>query len=111
MSKKKYEAVFEERFVRNLRRYAGIRQRVKRRSDRVITDPYANTEILEGGGGKLNLRGCRSARVDRNFRIIFVICEECRRIPECEYCFCDDRSDETIVFLTVGPHDRAYAMK
>jgi len=49
--------------------------------------------------------------VDRNFRIIFVICEECRRIPECEYCFCDNRSDETIVFLTVGPHDRAYAMK
>jgi len=45
VSKKKYEAVFEERFVRNLRRYAGIRQRVKRRSDRVITDPYANTEI------------------------------------------------------------------
>lgn len=47
MSKKKYEAVFEERFVRNLRRYAGIRQRVKRRSDRVITDPYANTSELK----------------------------------------------------------------
>jgi len=32
-------------------------------------------------------------------------------MPACEYCFCEDLSDETIVFLTVGPHDRAYAMK
>ncbi|RLC14435.1 MAG: hypothetical protein DRI57_14445 [Deltaproteobacteria bacterium] len=37
----------------------------------------------------LNLLGCRSARIDRNFRIIFVICEECRYIPECAFCFCE----------------------
>ncbi|MFQ5594406.1 MAG: hypothetical protein ACE5HA_09675 [Anaerolineae bacterium] len=73
------------------------------------------TKLLGDMSGKLDLRGCRSARVDRNFRIIFVICEECRRVPECEYCFCDkdgeDLPDETVVFLTVGPHQRAYAMK
>lgn len=45
-----------------------------------------------------------------NFRIVFVICEECRRVPECRFCFCEGLSDETVVFLTVGPHDRAYAM-
>ncbi len=107
----KYEAVYEKQFSQNLRRYSSIRQSIKRRVERVLSDPYLNTEFLSDPSGKLNLRGCRSIRVDRNFRIIFVICEECRHIPECEYCFCDDLPDKTVVFLTVGPHDRAYAMK
>ena len=106
-----YEAIYEERFVRNLRRYSSIRQNIKRRVERLLSDPYQNTEELADASGKLNLRGCRSAKVDRNFRIIFVICEECRKIPECEYCFCDDLPDKTVVFLTVGPHDTAYAIK
>ena len=106
-----YGAVYEEKFVRNLRRYSSMRQNIKRRVKRVLSDPYQNTEVLTDPSGKLNLRGCRSARIDRNFRIIFVICEECRKIPECEYCFCDDLPDKIVVFLTVGPHDRAYAIK
>jgi hypothetical protein len=61
--------------------------------------------------GKLNLKGCRSARVGMNFRIIFVICEECRREPECDYCFCEGLPDQAVIFLTVGPHEKAYAMK
>lgn len=59
----------------------------------------------------LDLRGCRSVRVTRNFRIIFVICEECRHVPQCCFCFCEGLPDETVVFLTVGPHERAYAMR
>ena len=47
----------------------------------------------------------------RNFRIIFVVCEECRRVPECQFCFCEGPPDKTVVFLTVGPHERAYAMR
>jgi len=35
--------------------------------------------------------------VTRNFRIIFVVCEG---LP-----------DKTVIFLTVGPHERAYAMR
>lgn len=106
-----YEAVYEDKFVRNLRRYSSIRKSIKRRAERVLSDPYQNTEDLTDPSGKLNLRGCRSARIDRNFRIIFVICEECKQIPECEYCFCDGLADMTVVFLTVGPHDKAYSMK
>lgn len=106
-----YQAVYEGKFVENLRRYAAIRQRVRRRVARVIADPFINTEFLGDISGKLNLRGCRSARIDQKFRIIFVICEECRRIPQCEFCFCEGLSDQTVVFLTVGPHDHAYAMK
>ena len=105
-----FTAIYEERFVQNLQRYASVRQRIKRRVDRLLSDPYTNTEFLSDTRGKLNLRGCRSARVDRNFQIVFVICEECRHIPEREFCFCEGLEDRTIVFLTVGPHDRAYAI-
>ena len=106
-----YGAMYEERFMENLRRYSNMRQAIKRRVDRVLADPFVSTEFLSDPGGKLNLRGCRSARVDRNFRIVFVICEECRRVPDCLFCFCEKLDDKTVVFLTVGPHDRAYTMK
>ena len=106
-----YEAVYEDIFLRNLKRYSSIRKNIKRRVEQIISDPYHNTEPLGDMSKKLNLTGCRSIRVDRNFRIIFVICEECLEIPECEYCFCDDLEEKTVVFLTVGPHDRAYSIK
>jgi len=28
-----------------------------------------------------------------------------------EYCFCEGLPDKTVVFLTVGPHGKAYAVK
>jgi len=106
-----YEAVYEKLFVKNLKRYASLKRQIRRCIHRVLNDPYYNTEQLVDSAGKLNLAGCRSSRVDRNFRVIFVICEECRHIPECEYCFCEGLTDRTVVFLTVGPHDKAYEMK
>lgn len=107
----KFEGIYEKLFVQNLRRYSAIKERVKNKTARILEDPYFNTEALADASGKLNLVGCRSARIDRNFRIVFVICEECRSIPECEFCLCEDFPDNTVVFLTVGPHDKAYAMK
>jgi hypothetical protein len=106
-----YEAAYEKLFVQNLCRYSSKRKNIKRLVERILDDPYYNTETLSDVSGKLNLRGCRSARLDRNFRVIFVICEDCRRIPECEYCFCEGLPDKTVVFLTVGPHGKAYAVK
>lgn len=106
-----YQAVYEDRFARNLARYSNLRQRIRRRVEQIQANPYDRTERLGRVSGGLDLRGCRSARVGRNFRIIFVICEECRRIADCQYCFCEGREEETVVFLTVGPHDRAYTMR
>ena len=107
----KYQAFYESRFVQNLARYSNLRQRIQRRVEQILKDPYASTERLGRVVSGLDLRGCRSARVDRNFRVIFVICEECQHIRECQYCFCEGREGETVVFLTVGPHDRAYTMR
>ena len=106
-----YQAVYEQRFVKNLQRYQSLRKRIKQRIEKILTDPYLNTELLADVSGGLNLQGCRSARVNYNFRLIFVICEECQKILDCEYCFCDYLPDNTIIFLTVGPHERAYEMK
>ena len=103
----KYYGLFSE----NYRRYANIHSRVNKKLEQVLQDPYHNTEFLDDRSGHLNLRGCRSIRIDRNFRIIFVICEECRRMPECRYCFCEGTEDKAVIFLTIGPHERAYAMK
>ncbi|MCI5191240.1 MAG: hypothetical protein D3905_15940, partial [Candidatus Electrothrix sp. AS4_5] len=94
-----------KQFLRNMCR------RIRKKAERILDDPYRNTEALADAAGRLNLKGCRSSRIDRNFRIVFVICEECRTIPDCEFCFCEDFSDKTVVFLTVAPHDRAYAVK
>ncbi len=58
----------------------------------------ASTERLGHLPGALKLKGCRSARVGQNFRIIFVIREEHRKEPECGYCFCKGLDDRTVVF-------------
>lgn len=105
-----YQGSYTARFSKRCIAYRSLRPRIEEMVTQVVTNPYAGTEKL-GKKGKLNLKGCRSAHVGMNFRIIFVICEECRREPECEYCFCDGLPDQTVIFLTVGPHDKAYAMK
>ena len=106
-----YQAFYEDRFVRNLDRYSNLRQRIQRKIEQILANPYDRTERLGRVSGGLDLRGCRSSRIDRNFRMIFVICEECQSIKECQYCFCEGRTPETVVFLTIGPHARAYAMR
>ena len=106
-----YQVELPPLFRKNLKRYRSMRKQIQRHIDQVLDDPYRNTERLGRVPGGLDLRGCRSIRVTRNFRILFVICEECRRVPECRFCFCEGLPDETVVLLTVGPHKRAYAMK
>ncbi|MFQ5812580.1 MAG: type II toxin-antitoxin system RelE/ParE family toxin [Anaerolineae bacterium] len=107
----RYQPVFEDLFVRNQRRYRSLRKQIQRRVDQVLDDPYTGTERLGRIPGRLDLRGCRSVHVTRNFRIIFVVCEECRQAPGCRFCFCEGLQDKAVVFLTVGPHEKAYSLR
>ena len=107
----RYRCVLEDRFVQNQHRYRSLQKPIQRHVDQVLDDPYRGTEQLGKGAGGLDLRGCCSVRITRNFRIIFVVCEECRCVPECRFCFCEGLPDEAVVFLTVGPHEQAYAMR
>ena len=106
-----YQVEIPPLFRKNLKRYRSMRKQIQRHVDQVLDDPYRNTERLGRIPGGLDLRGCRSIRVTRSFRIIFVVCEECRRAPACRFCFCEGLPDKTVVFLTVGPHERAYAIR
>jgi len=106
-----FTPAFETLYLANSKRYASLRARVKKRVDLILADPYQGTEQLGYPAKGMNLLGCRSAHVGRNFRIIFVVCEECRRKTDCLYCFCEGRTDKTVVFLNIGPHDKAYTMK
>lgn len=106
-----YQRQYTARFSKNLGRFQNIRARIKKRVDEIAHAPYQNTERLGKASEGLNLKGCRSARVGRNIRILFVVCEECRKESECEYCLCENLADQTIVFLTINTHDKAYEMK
>ena len=97
MNEHQHQVIYEERFVQNLARYSSLRQRIRRR-----------VEQIPGG---FDLRGYRSARVDRNFRVIFLVCQEYRQFQGRQYPRCEGQDDEIVIFLTVGPHDRAYSMR
>ena len=80
----------------------------------ILENPYHNTEALSKVG-KVDLRGLRSKRIDKNFRIIFAICEECnKKLSENDRpCFiCDpELPAQTIIFFAFGPHKEIYKQK
>ncbi len=49
-----YSAKYEKQFTQNLRRYASLRQRIKRSVERVLSAPY-NSEFL--GAAVVHLNG------------------------------------------------------
>ena len=67
-----YVDFYEERFRRKLKAYAHLRDRLERKVSQILRDPYHNSEPLGAVEKGLNLQGCRSARIDRNFRIILL---------------------------------------
>ena len=104
-----YEVAYESRFLKDLRRYRSLRKQIQRHIAQVLADPYQGTERLGYRTGGLDLRGCRSVRVTRNFRILFVICEECRQVPECQFCYCEGLTDRTVVFLSRTTRESIFA--
>lgn len=103
------KALFSEDFVKSVKRHAAIAKAVQNKVDMVLTDPVGLGEPLRG-----NFRGYYSCPVKKNFLIIFLYCRLCRvkqddaivRCADCSSC-----TDETIKFVALGPHDRAYTKK
>ena len=108
-----YRDLYTPRFSKNYHRYATFQKRIDRTIESILKNPYQKTEPLQYKEGH-DLRGLRSARIGRNFRILFAILEELKETP-CEFrallesYFKED--PKTVVFLTVGPHEAAYRMK
>jgi Txe/YoeB family toxin of Txe-Axe toxin-antitoxin module len=107
-----FNSKFKPQFLKDIKKYKSYKERIQKKVDSIINDPYYNSEMLENRPN-YNLFGLRSKRIDRNFRIIFAICEECRNLfsekDEKPCYFCDkDLSDKTIIFFCVQPHEKVY---
>ena len=100
------EARFEAAFLKTVKKHASIKKMVKKKVDMIIENPIAFAEPLKG-----NWRGFYSCPVRRNFIIIYLYCELCRKKGDDAVVACSDcreTDDNTIKFVLLGPHDETY---
>ena len=97
---------FEAAFVKALKKHASIKKQVQKKVDMILENPVAVGEPLKG-----NRQGFYSCPVRRNFIIIYLYCEACRKKGDDVLVACSDcgqTPDNTIRFVLLGPHDEAF---
>ncbi len=99
------EIQFEKAFLKALKKHASIKKAVKNKVDLIVQNPIAYGEPLKG-----KWQGFYSIPVKRNFIIIFLYCEVCRKkrdnlVVDCANC--EQTKDKAIKFILLGPHDSA----
>ncbi|NCO59596.1 MAG: hypothetical protein COZ70_14745 [Deltaproteobacteria bacterium CG_4_8_14_3_um_filter_51_11] len=102
------EAKFETDFLKALKKHSSIKGLVKKKVDMIIENPVAFGEPLRG-----KWQGFYSCPVKRNFIIIYLYCEVCRKKGDNVVVACSDClkiPDQTIRFVLLGPHDDAYGI-
>jgi len=102
------DAIFEDAFLKAVKKHAAIKKQVKKKVDMIMENPIAFGEPLKG-----RWQGFYSCPVKRNFIIIYLYCEVCRKKGDTAVvaCLdCPDRPDKTIKFVLLGPHDEAYGI-
>jgi mRNA-degrading endonuclease YafQ of YafQ-DinJ toxin-antitoxin module len=103
------EIKFEKAFLKAVKKHAGLKRQIEAKVKQIIEHPVELGEPLKG-----DLRGFHSCPVKRNFIIIYLYCQTCRKkgddsVVDCSDC--SENGDETLRFLIVGPHDEAYGLK
>jgi mRNA-degrading endonuclease YafQ of YafQ-DinJ toxin-antitoxin module len=104
-----YKTYFTPEFLSQAKKYRHFKNLLEQKTKLLSQNPYTHckSELLVG-----ELRGLRSARLTKSFRIIFAVCEECRgkyrTVVGCAPELCSKMDPKTIVFLTIGPHDEVY---
>ncbi len=101
--------LFSDEFKKSLGKYGSLKKSIKGKVDMIVEHPIALGEPLKG-----NLRGYYSSPVRKNFLIIFLYCKICRKKGDSQVVLCNDCcdcEDETIKFIDMGPHDKAYGKK
>jgi len=102
------EARFEDAFLKALKKHASLKKLVKKKVDLILEAPIAFGEPL-----KANWQGFYSCPVKRNFIIIYLYCEVCRKKEDAAVILCHDcaeTKDHTVKFILLGPHDDAYGL-
>jgi len=115
-----YIPKYTKRWILNLKKYASLQKSILSKVTKILENPEIHTrEILKGKSGdrKIDITGLRSAEVREKYRIIFVLCEDCKKkqlkrqgIFFCENCE-EENQEQIIKFLAFGSHDDAYLMK
>ena len=98
--------LFSETFLKSLKKHSSLRDAIKKKIDMIIQNPVSLGEPL-----KSNFRGLCSTSVKKNFLIIFLYCNSCRKKGDDKIILCIDclkYSDDTLKFIEIGPHDRVY---
>ena len=100
------EIQFEEAFLKALKKHASIKKAVKSKVDLIVQNPIAFGEPLKG-----KWQGFYSCPVKRNFIIIYLYCQVCRKkgnnvVVDC--IDCKQTDDQTIKIILLGPHDKTY---
>lgn len=97
---------FSESFAESLKKHSSLKKAVQNKVDMIIEHPIALGEPLKG-----NFRGYYSCPVKKNFLIIYLYCDLCRKKDDDSIVLCKDCKtcdNETIKFIDLGPHDKAY---
>ncbi len=102
------ELKFEKAFLKSLKKHSSIKKQVQKKVDMIIENPVTMGEPL-----KNNLQGFYSCPVKRNFIIIYLYCDVCRKknddvVVKC--LDCSETDNQTIKFILLGPHDDAYGL-
>ena len=98
--------LFSQSFLQSLKKHSSLIEEVKRKVDMIIKNPVSMGEPLKG-----NFRGFYSTPVKKNFLIIFLYCNSCRKKGDDKIILCDDClkcSNNTLKFIEIGPHDKVY---
>lgn len=101
--------LFSAEFKKSLNKHSSIKKAIKNKVDMIIENPVELGEPLKG-----NFRGFYSCPVKKNFLIIYLYCKLCRKKGDYMVVLCNDCkefSDDTIKFIELGPHDKAYKKK
>lgn len=101
--------LFEDAFVAALKKHASIKPLVKKKVDMIAAHPIAMGEPLRG-----DRQGFYSCPVKRNFIIVYLYCEVCRKKGDDAVVACSDcaeQPDATLKFVLLGPHDATYKAK
>ena len=77
--------LFSESFQRSLKKHSSLREEIKRKVDMIIKSPVSLGEPLKG-----NFRGFYSTPVKKNFLIIFLYCNSCRKKGDDKIILCSD---------------------
>lgn len=98
--------LFSDTFKESLRKFSSLKKAIKKKVDMIVENPIALGEPLKG-----NFRGYYSCPVRKNFIIIYLYCNICRKKGDDKIVICSDCNkcpDDTIKFVALGPHDGSY---